>query len=181
MNLIRAILDSLQPLSYNRPSTCSQKAENPLAKKGRANKPAPEKTDPAPRIQHPTSEQVRKALAASFIGWIFPGAGHWYLGQRGRATVFLTLVILLLVLGICMDGQMYRAKRDQPLTVLAAFASMGSGPAHFILQQSNWTSKGRGDTRSPYFEFGNTFILVAGLLNMLIILDAYDVGAGYKP
>lgn len=152
-----------------------------MVKKGRAIKTTAEKTEPAPRIKRPTSEQVRKALTASFLGWIFPGAGHWYLGKRGRASVFLIVVVLLLVLGICMDGQIYRAKKDQPLTVLAAFASMGNGPVHFVLQQSRWTSEGRGDARSPFFEFGNTFILVAGLLNMLIILDAYDVGVGFKP
>lgn len=152
-----------------------------MAKKGSSKKTAPAKPDQASAIPRPTSEQVRKALTASFIGWILPGAGHWYLGKRGRASVFLTVVVLLLVLGICMDGQIYRAKKDQPLSVLAAFASMGNGPAHFVLRQSGWTSEGRGDNRSPFYEFGNTFILVAGLLNMLIILDAYDVGVGFKP
>lgn len=152
-----------------------------MAKKGGKKKTEPVKPESAPRIQRPTSEQVRKALTACFIGWIFPGAGHWYLGKRGRATVFLTVVALLLVLGICMDGQIYRVKKDQPLTVLATFASMGNGPVHFVLSQSGKASGGLGDTRSPFFEFGNTFILVAGLLNMLIILDAYDVGVGFKP
>jgi len=131
-------------------------------------------------VERPSPELVRRALTACFFGWILPGAGHFYLGKRSRASVFLAVVALLVVLGVVMDGQIYKARRDQPLTVLAAFASMGNGPAHFVLRHSGWTGEGRGDNRSPWYEFGNTFILVAGLLNMLIILDAYDVGAGYK-
>jgi hypothetical protein len=131
-------------------------------------------------VERPAPELVRRALTACFFGWILPGGGHFYLGKRSRAAVFLSVVLLLLVLGVVMDGQIYKAKKDQPLTVLASFASMGNGPAHFLLRHSGWTGKGRGDNRSPWYEFGNTFILVAGLLNMLIILDAYDVGVGYK-
>lgn len=139
------------------------------------------KKEQAPVRKRPAPELIRRALTACFLGWVLPGAGHWYLGKRGRASVFLTIVALLLVLGVCLDGQIYRAKKDQPLTLLASFASMGSGPVHFVLSHSGWTSKGRGDNRSPFYEFGNTFIIVAGLLNMLIVLDAYDVGVGYKP
>lgn len=151
-------------------------------KQGKAKKPAADgKKDQASTVHRPSPELIRKALTACFLGWVVPGGGHWYLGKRGRASIFLTVVVVLLVLGVCLDGQIYQVKKDQPLTVLASFASMGNGPAHFVLRHSGWTSEGRGDNRSPFYEFGNTFILVAGLLNMLIILDAYDVGVGYKP
>ena len=149
------------------------------AKKSNAKKKGAEAKASA-TVERPAPELVRRALTACFFGWILPGAGHFYLGKRSRAGIFLCVVVLLLVLGVVMDGQIYKAKKDQPLTVLAAFASMGNGPAHFLLRHSGWTGKGSGDNRSPWYEFGNTFILVAGLLNMLIILDAYDVGVGYK-
>ncbi len=153
-----------------------------MAKKGKKKQPAERKgQEEAPVAVRPAPDQTRKALMASFVGWIIPGGGHFYLGRRGRASLLFAAVALLLILGIVLDGQIYRARKDQPLTVLASFASMGNGPVHFLLRQSPWTSGGRGDNRSPHYEFGNTFILVAGLLNMLIILDAYDVGAGYKP
>jgi hypothetical protein len=152
-----------------------------VANKTKSKKPGDRTMEQARPLKRPAPEMVRKALTACFLGWIVPGAGHWYLGKKGRASIFLGVVVLLLVLGIVMDGQIYRVKKDQPLTVLATFASMGNGPVHFLLRQSRVTSGGLGDNRSPFFEFGNTFILVAGLLNMLIILDAYDVGVGYKP
>jgi len=30
------------------------------------------------------------------------------------------------------------------------------------------------------YEYGNTFLLVAGLLNYLVMLDAFDIAAGRK-
>jgi len=151
-------------------------------RQGKTKKPAADrKTAQTPAVHRPTPELIRKALTACFLGWVIPGGGHWYLGKKGRASLFLSVVVLLLVLGVCLDGKIYQVQKDQPLTLLASFASMGNGPAHFVLRHSGWTSEGRGANRSPSFEFGNTFILVAGLLNMLIILDAYDVGVGYKP
>ena len=31
------------------------------------------------------------------------------------------------------------------------------------------------------YEYGNTFLLIAGLLNYLAMLDAFDISAGRKP
>ena len=30
------------------------------------------------------------------------------------------------------------------------------------------------------YEYGNTYLIVAGLLNFLVILDAFDIGKGRK-
>jgi hypothetical protein len=39
---------------------------------------------------------------------------------------------------------------------------------------------GRGDVRAVSYEYGNTFLIVAGLLNLLVVIDAYDVALGRK-
>ena len=39
---------------------------------------------------------------------------------------------------------------------------------------------GTGRVVAVTYEYGNTFILVAGLLNMLVVLDAYDMAHGRK-
>ncbi len=40
---------------------------------------------------------------------------------------------------------------------------------------------GRGDVIAVTYEYGNTFLIVAGLLNMLVALDAVDMARGVKP
>jgi hypothetical protein len=39
---------------------------------------------------------------------------------------------------------------------------------------------GQGDVRAVTYEYGNAFLVVAGLLNLLVMIDAYDVAVGRK-
>jgi hypothetical protein len=39
---------------------------------------------------------------------------------------------------------------------------------------------GKGVVTAATYEYGNTFVIVAGLLNMLVALDAYDIALGRK-
>ena len=39
---------------------------------------------------------------------------------------------------------------------------------------------GAGIVTAPTFEYGNTFLIVAGLLNCLVVLDAFDIAMGRK-
>ena len=39
---------------------------------------------------------------------------------------------------------------------------------------------GQGIVTAASYEYGNTFLIVAGLLNMLVAIDAYDVRLGRK-
>ena len=39
---------------------------------------------------------------------------------------------------------------------------------------------GKGVVTAASYDYGNTFLIVAGLLNMLVVLDAYDIALGRK-
>jgi hypothetical protein len=39
---------------------------------------------------------------------------------------------------------------------------------------------GAGVVTAASYEYGNTFLIVAGLLNFLVVLDAFDVATGRK-
>ncbi len=83
----------------------------------------------------------------------------------------------MFLLGLVMDGKLYYIERGQPLTYLATLGNLGLGPLYIILKGAGY---GQGDVYSLTHEYGNTFILVASLLNVLVILDAYDVASGKK-
>lgn len=113
------------------------------------------------------------ALAA----WLVPGAGHFWQGRRQKAVVFAVLVPLMFVVGLWLNGRLFPFELAQPLVALAAFASLGNGVPYFIAQALGW---GDGVVTAASYEYGNTFLIVAGLLNMLIVLDAYDIALGRK-
>ncbi len=48
-----------------------------------------------------------RALIPCFLAWLVPGAGHLYLGKRGRAAIFFLVVVAMFVLGLVSDGRSY--------------------------------------------------------------------------
>lgn len=114
---------------------------------------------------------------AAVVGWLVPGAGHWYLGRRGRALAFLGLVAASLALGLALHGNLYRPLPGQPLTYLATLGCMGMGLPYFLLRYLAGYS---GEVIAPGYEYGTAFILTAGLMNLLLVLDAWDIALGKK-
>jgi hypothetical protein len=106
--------------------------------------------------------------------WAIPGAGHLWLGRRQKGIVFLVTLPLMFALGLWLDGRLFPFE----LTVaLAAFADIGIGIPYLVARAAGL---GTGTVTAITYEYGNTFIIVAGLLNMLVVLDAFDVAAGRK-
>jgi hypothetical protein len=114
---------------------------------------------------------------AAVVGWLVPGAGHWYVGRRGRALAFLGLVATSLALGLALHGNLYRPLPGQPLTYLATLGCMGMGLPYFLLRYLAGYS---GEVIAPGYEYGTAFILTAGLMNLLLVLDAWDIALGKK-
>jgi len=110
------------------------------------------------------------------LAFVLPGAGHFYLGKRGKAVSFFAIVIVLFLLGIGVDGKVYRFESGQPLNNLATFASMGVGLPYLIARVAG----AFGNIESITFEYGTAFTLTAGLMNLLLVLDSYDIAEGRK-
>jgi hypothetical protein len=111
------------------------------------------------------------------IAWLIPGAGHYLLGKRFRAGVFLFLVLALVAIGCSLGGNLHRVLPNEPLTILATIGAMGMGAPYFILRYAVGYA---GDVISATYEYGTAFLLTAGLMNLLLILDVMDIGRGKK-
>lgn len=118
-----------------------------------------------------------RVLPGCLAAWAFPGLGHVVLGRFRRGVVLGLLVLVLFAGGLWLDGKVYRPVEDEPLSYLAALGAAGAGGPFLVAHGAGW---GEGNITSPYHDYGNTFTLVAGLLNLLLVLDAYDVAAGRR-
>ena len=79
--------------------------------------------------------------------------------------------------GLWLEGQIFSFDLSQPLVALEAVADLGIGLLYVVATGSGL---GAGRVVAVTYEYGNTFILVAGLLNMLVVLDAFDIAQGRK-
>jgi len=109
--------------------------------------------------------------------WAIPGAGHLWLGRRSKGLIFLIALPLMFAIGVAIRGCLFPFELSDPLAALAAVADLGIGASYFIAAGLGY---GGGDVRAVTYEYGNAFLVVAGLLNMLVVIDAYDVAMGRK-
>ena len=109
--------------------------------------------------------------------WAVPGAGHLWQGRRQKGLVFLVALPLMFAIGLALRGRLFPFDLSEPLVGLAAFADLGIGIPYFIASALGF---GIGDVRAVTYEYGNAFLIVAGLLNLLVVIDAYDVAMGRK-
>ena len=131
-------------------------------------------------VAAPTSVplNVGPSLCLSLAGWIIPGLGHLLQRRWGRGIAFFSCVTLMFGLGLVMDGKLYDLPPERPLHILAFFADLGTG-LHYLLAQK--LGMGAGSIKNPTYEYGTTYLWVSGLLNYLIVLDAFDIARGRKP
>jgi hypothetical protein len=124
----------------------------------------------------PTESSTNTYLMCA-AAWLIPGAGHLWLGRRQKGIVFLVTLTLMFVFGLWMEGRLFSFDLTQPLVALAAFADIGVGLPYVIARLAG---AGAGRVVAITYEYGNAFLIVAGLMNMLVVLDAFDVAQGRK-
>jgi hypothetical protein len=131
-------------------------------------------------MRSPTADRSRSASLAYVvcaIAWAIPGAGHLWLGRRQKGAIFLITLPLMFVMGLALHGRLFPFELTQPLVALAAFADIGAGVPYILAKVAG---AGEGRVIAMTYEYGNAFLIVAGLMNMLVVLDAFDIAQGRK-
>jgi len=124
-----------------------------------------------------TARQGQRGLAVLFA-WIFPGLGHAYLGRRRTALLYAMIVTVTFLLGLSFEGRLYTIERSQPLTLLATFAVSGAGVLNLAARLL--ADNPGGTILAPTYEYGCAYLLTAGLMNLLLMLDVWDIASGRK-
>lgn len=108
---------------------------------------------------------------------LVPGLGHALYGQSRKAVILLVVLTFMFVCGLAFGGRIFPFAGAEPLVWLAAAAEWGLGAPRLLAAFAGW---GAGDVVAATYEYGNTFLIVAGLLNTLAVLDVCDIGMGRK-
>ena len=109
--------------------------------------------------------------------WALPGAGHLWLGRRSKGLLFLAALPLMFAIGLAIQGRLFPFTMSDPLVGLAALADLGIGVPYLV---ATTFGLGGGKVLAVTYEYGNAYLIVAGLLNLLVVIDAYDIALGRK-
>jgi hypothetical protein len=132
---------------------------------------------PPPQTLQPPVRPRGNLVVALVSAWLVPGLGHIYLKRPLRGIAFLVLVIASVLIGCRLLGNLYTPVPGQPLTLLATLGAMGMGFPYFLLR---YGLHYQGEIMGASYEYGTAFLLTAGLMNWLLVLDAFDIVRGKK-
>lgn len=119
-----------------------------------------------------------KGVVAFVAALVAPGLGHLMLKRWKRGAVLAVVLLAIFVAGLLLHGRLYVPERSNFLSVIFFFADTGLlapylvcflGKVGFLVQ-----------AKAPTYEYGTNMLAVAGLLNYLVALDAYDIAVGRK-
>ncbi len=104
--------------------------------------------------------------------------GHVWAGRRARGTAYFVLVGAAFATGLDLGG----AVGSLPFRSLGAFLTTTA--THAVVAPVllvHATGRGQGEPGSPLFEVAMTYLIVAGVMNILLAFDAWDVAGERKP
>lgn len=118
------------------------------------------------------------AMGAAVAGWIVPGLGHLLLRRWSKAAVYFLCVGGLACAGLAMRGGVFGAGADDLFDRLGFFADLGAGIFYFLAHQIQTAGP---DVAHATGDYGTRLFAAAGMLNLLTVLEAYDIGRGSEP
>ena len=131
------------------------------------------------------SEAVKKqstgspglGICVALAGWAVPGLGHLVLRRWGKAAVYFLCVGGLACAGLAMRGGIFDASAMDMFDRLGFFADMGAGVFYFLAHMIQTAGP---DVAHASGDYGTRLFATAGMLNLLTVLEAFEIGRGRR-
>jgi len=129
------------------------------------------------KAAEPAQSASTMAIVAPALGWLIPGTGHIIQKRYIRGVLLLVSIGTLFVLGLMMQGHIYKANGGDILDILGFIGDLGAGGMYIVTLATNG---GQGAVAYAIADYGTKFMIVAGLLNFIAVADAYHIAIGKK-
>jgi hypothetical protein len=115
------------------------------------------------------------------LAWLIPGGGHFLLKRSGRGAILLASVAITFLLGLMMRGTMFQPQTGDLLTtVIYVGGFIGDMASGIFYLFSVWFGYNQPDVAGHVHDYGTKFLVAAGLLNILAMVDAFEIATGKK-
>jgi hypothetical protein len=116
-------------------------------------------------------------ISAAVAGWAIPGLGHLLLRQWSKALLYFLCIGGLACAGLVMRGGVFGGNSSDMFDRLGFFADLGTGGFYFLAH----TIQSAGpDVAHASGDYGTRMFATAGMLNLLTVLEAYEIGRGRR-
>ena len=110
-----------------------------------------------------------------------PRAGHMILKRPARGGLILASVAAMFLLGLMMQGALFQPMTGDLLTVVIYYGgflgNLMSGVFYFLAVALGYSQP---DVAGHVHDYGTKFLVGAGLLNVLSMVDTFEIATGRK-
>ena len=125
----------------------------------------------------PAPQTNSMTMVAPVAAWLVPGLGHILQKRYIRGLLLMASILTMFFAGLGMQGKVYGFNTGDLLDILGFVGDLGVGAFYFVARMMNW---GIGNIHRAVADYGTKYIVVAGLLNIVAIVDAYHIAIGKK-
>ncbi|HWX55330.1 MAG TPA: DUF6677 family protein [Verrucomicrobiae bacterium] len=125
----------------------------------------------------PAAPLSAMAIMAPALGWLVPGAGHLVQKRWIRGLLLMVSILSMFSIGVAMEGKIYLPNTGDLLDILGFVGDIGNGGLYFLGRAMEWGGQAITSATSGY---GTIYIVGAGLLNIITMVDAYHIARGRK-
>ena len=115
------------------------------------------------------------------LAWLIPGGGHFLLKRPGRGGLLAACVAAMFLLGLMMRGALFTPQGNDLLTMVIYYGGfvgdLMSGLLYFL---TVWLGYNQPDVAGHVHDYGTKFLVAAGLLNLLAMVDVWEIATGKK-
>ncbi|MBZ5729384.1 MAG: hypothetical protein LAP87_30970 [Acidobacteriia bacterium] len=115
------------------------------------------------------------------LSWLVPGGGHLLLKRTGRGLLLLAAITSMFLCGLMMRGAMFQPQSGDILTTLINTGGfIGDVASGILYLLSYWLGYSQPDVAGAVHDYGTKFLVTAGLLNILAMVDTFEIAVGRK-
>jgi hypothetical protein len=124
---------------------------------------------------------ISKWAPVVLLAWLVPGGGHFLLKRPARGAILGGSVVIVFLLGLMMRGTLFQPEGGDLLTMVIYYGGfIGDLLAGILYVLTVWLGYSQPDMPGHVHDYGTKFLVAAGLLNLLAIVDAYEIATGRK-
>jgi len=115
------------------------------------------------------------------LAWLIPGGGHFLLKRPGRGALLAACVVAMFLLGLMMRGALFQPQTGDLLTTVIYWGGfLGNLMSGILYLLTSWLGYNQVDMAGHVHDYGTKFLVAAGLLNVLAMVDAFEIATHKK-
>ncbi len=130
-----------------------------------------------PRNTKAAPQTNSMTMIAPIAAWLVPGLGHLIQRRYIRGALLMASIFTMFFVGLGMQGKVYAFNTGDLLDILGFVGDLGTGLLYIAARAMDW---GVGNIHRAVADYGTKYIVVAGLLNVIAIVDAHHIAIGKK-